>query len=60
VAGVQALISRSGNARELGYEIVILAEDVYDLWGALAAAGVRCGLALAGAVAAFNLHSEQA
>jgi aminomethyltransferase len=59
VAGVRALISRTGYTGELGYEILIPAEHAHDFWDAVTSAGERYGLALVGMVAAFSLRIEK-
>ncbi len=59
VAGVRALISRTGYTGELGYEVLIPAEHAHDVWQALAEAGGKHGLALCGLVAAFGLRIEK-
>jgi aminomethyltransferase len=59
VAGVRALISRTGYTGELGYEILIPAEHAHDVWAALMEAGEPFGLALCGLVAAFGLRIEK-
>jgi glycine cleavage system aminomethyltransferase T len=49
VAGVDAVISRTGWSRELGYEIYPLASDrALELWSALLAAGEPHGLLVTG------------
>jgi aminomethyltransferase len=59
VAGIRALISRTGYTGELGYEVLIPAEHAHDFWGAVTAAGAKHGLALVGMVAAFSLRMEK-
>jgi glycine cleavage system aminomethyltransferase T len=59
VAGVRALISRTGYTGELGYEVLIPAEHAHDVWQALTEAGGKHGLALCGLVAAFGLRIEK-
>jgi aminomethyltransferase len=59
VAGVRALISRTGYTGELGYEILIPAEHAHDFWGAVMQAGEKYGLAPVGMVAAFSLRIEK-
>jgi aminomethyltransferase len=59
VAGLRALISRTGYTGELGYEILIPAEHARDAWQALMGAGAEYGLALCGLVAAFGLRIEK-
>lgn len=45
IAGVECFSARSGYTGEDGYELVCAAADAPQLWGALAAAGVKpCGL----------------
>ena len=59
VAGVRALISRTGYTGELGYEILIPAEHAHDFFETLAGAGEKYGLALVGMTAAFSLRMEK-
>jgi aminomethyltransferase len=59
VAGVRALISRTGYTGELGYEILIPVEHAHDFWAAVTKAGEKHGLALVGMVAAFSLRIEK-
>lgn len=59
VAGVRALISRTGYTGEIGYEILVPAEHAHDVWQAVTEAGERFGLALCGQVAAFGLRIEK-
>jgi aminomethyltransferase len=59
VAGVRALISRTGYTGELGYEILVPAEHASDVWQAMTEAGEKYGLALCGLVAAFGLRIEK-
>lgn len=59
VAGVRALISRTGYTGELGYEVLIPVEHAHDFWGALSEAGEKHGLALVGMIAAFSLRIEK-
>jgi aminomethyltransferase len=59
VAGIRALISRTGYTGELGYEILIPAEHAHDFWEAVTHTGEKYGLALAGMVAAFSLRIEK-
>jgi aminomethyltransferase len=59
VAGIRALISRTGYTGELGYEVLVPAEHAHDFWGALMQAGAKHGLALVGMVAAFSLRMEK-
>jgi aminomethyltransferase len=59
VAGVRALISRTGYTGELRYEVLIPAEHAHDVWQALVEAGEAHGMALCGLVAAFGLRIEK-
>ncbi len=59
VAGVRALISRTGYTGELGYEILIPAEHAHDVWLALTEAGEKFGMALCGLAVAFGLRIEK-
>jgi aminomethyltransferase len=59
VAGIRALISRTGYTGELGYELLVPAEHARDLWGALTEAGQKFGLALCGLATAFGLRIEK-
>lgn len=59
VAGIRALISRTGYTGELGYEILTPAEHAHDFWQAITQAGEKHGLALAGMVVAFSLRIEK-
>ena len=59
VAGIRALISRTGYTGELGYEILVPAEHAHDFWGAATEAGGKYGLALCGMIAAFSLRMEK-
>jgi aminomethyltransferase len=59
VAGIRALISRTGYTGELGYEVLIPAEHAHDLWVAVTRAGVQHGLALCGMNTAFSLRMEK-
>jgi aminomethyltransferase len=59
VAGVRALISRTGYTGELGYEILIPAEHAHDFWEAVTEAGQKYGLAPVGMAAAFGLRIEK-
>jgi aminomethyltransferase len=59
VAGVRALISRTGYTGELGYEVLVPAEHAHDVWEAAVEAGERYDLALCGMVAAFSLRMEK-
>jgi len=59
VAGVRALISRTGYTGELGYEILIPAEHAHDVWQAMMGAGEKVGLALCGLGVAFGLRIEK-
>jgi glycine cleavage system aminomethyltransferase T len=59
VAGVRALVSRTGYTGELGYEILVPAEHAHDVWQALTKAGEKFGLALCGMAVAFGLRIEK-
>ncbi len=59
VAGIRALISRTGYTGELGYEILIPAEHAHDFWEAVTGAGAKYDLALCGMIAAFSLRMEK-
>ena len=59
VAGVRALISRTGYTGELGYEVLVPTEHAHDFWGAMTGAGEKYGLAPVGMVAAFSLRMEK-
>ena len=59
VAGVRALISRTGYTGELGYEILIPVEHAHDFWGVVTEAGQKYGLAPVGMAAAFGLRIEK-
>lgn len=59
VAGVRALISRTGYTGEIGYEILVPVEHAHDFWSAVTEAGEKYGLALVGMVAAFSLRMEK-
>jgi aminomethyltransferase len=59
LAGVRALISRTGYTGELGYEILAPAEHAHDVWQALTDAGESFGLALCGLGVAFGLRIEK-
>jgi aminomethyltransferase len=59
VAGIRALISRTGYTGELGYEVLIPAEHAHDFWVAATGVGERHGLALCGMSAAFSLRMEK-
>ncbi|MGD9145699.1 MAG: aminomethyltransferase family protein [Anaerolineae bacterium] len=59
VAGVRALISRTGYTGELGYEILVPAEHASDVWKTITEAGETYGLALCGLVVAFGLRIEK-
>lgn len=59
VAGVRALISRTGYTGELGYEVLLPAEHAHDFWMAVTDAGKAYGLALCGMTAAFGLRMEK-
>lgn len=59
VAGIRALIGRTGYTGELGYEILVPAKQAHDFWQAVAVAGEKYGLALVGMAAAFSLRIEK-
>jgi aminomethyltransferase len=59
VAGIRALISRTGYTGELGYELLIPAEHAHDFWTALFQAGEKHGLVPCGMIAAFGLRMEK-
>jgi aminomethyltransferase len=59
VAGIRALISRTGYTGELGYEILVPAEHAHDFWVAVTGAGEKYGLVLCGMVTAFSLRMEK-
>jgi aminomethyltransferase len=59
VAGIRALISRTGYTGELGYEVLVPAEHAHDFWQALVAAGEGVGLAPCGMSAVFSLRLEK-
>lgn len=59
VAGIRALISRTGYTGELGYEVLVPAEHAHDFWTAVTEAGSKHGLAPVGMVAAFSLRIEK-
>ena len=59
IAGIRALISRTGYTGELGYEILVPVEHAHDFWGALTEAGEKYGLAPCGMIAAFSLRMEK-
>jgi aminomethyltransferase len=59
VAGIRALISRTGYTGELGYEILVPVEHAHDFWEGLTQAGGKYGLALVGMIAAFSLRMEK-
>ena len=59
VAGIRALISRTGYTGELGYEILVPAEHAHDFWTAVTGAGAAHGLEPVGMVAAFSLRMEK-
>jgi aminomethyltransferase len=59
VAGIRALVSRTGYTGELGYEVLVPAEHAHELWSALTTAGEGEGLALCGMGAVFSLRLEK-
>ncbi|MGQ9515818.1 MAG: aminomethyltransferase family protein [Anaerolineae bacterium] len=59
VAGIRALISRTGYTGELGYEVLVPAEHAHDFWEAITAAGRPYGMALCGMESAFSLRLEK-
>jgi aminomethyltransferase len=59
VAGLRALISRTGYTGELGYEVLVPAEHAHDFWEAVTEAGEKYGLTLCGMVAGFSLRIEK-
>ena len=59
VAGVRALISRTGYTGELGYEVLVPAEHAHDFWSAVTETGEKYGLALCGLSSAFSLRMEK-
>ena len=59
VAGIRALVSRTGYTGELGYEILVPVEHAHDFWGAITQAGEKYGLAPCGMIAAFSLRMEK-
>ena len=59
VAGIRALISRTGYTGEMGYEVLIPAEHAHDFWVAVTETGEKYGLAPCGMVAAFSLRMEK-
>ena len=59
VAGIRALISRTGYTGELGFEVVFPAEHAHDIWQAAALAGAKYGLAPVGIAAGFGLRVEK-
>jgi aminomethyltransferase len=58
VAGVQALVSRTGYTGEDGYEIMVANPDAPAVWEALMAAGAAHGIAPAGLGARDSLRLE--
>lgn len=58
VAGVPAIISRTGYTGELGFELYVPAERGAELWRALLAAGADAGLVAAGLGARDSLRLE--
>jgi len=59
VAGIRALISRTGYTGELGYEVLLPAEHAHDLWVAVMNAGEKYGATPCGMIAAFSLRMEK-
>jgi aminomethyltransferase len=59
IAGVRALISRTGYTGELGYEVLVPTEHAHDFWGAVTGAGEKYGLSPVGMIAAFSLRMEK-
>jgi aminomethyltransferase len=59
VAGIRALVSRTGYTGELGYEVLIPAEHAHDFWVSVTRVGEKYGLALCGMIAAFSLRMEK-
>jgi aminomethyltransferase len=59
VAGIRALVSRTGYTGELGYEVLFPAEHAHDFWTAVLGSGEKYGLALCGMTAAFGLRMEK-
>jgi aminomethyltransferase len=59
VAGIRALVSRTGYTGELGYEVLFPAEHAHDFWIAVLGSGEKYGLALCGMTAAFSLRMEK-
>ena len=60
VAGIDALVSRTGYTGEDGFEIMVAADDTPTLWNALMAAGADYGLRPAGLGARDTLRLEAA
>ena len=58
VAGLKALISRTGYTGEDGFELFVAPQDAMALWGALFAAGEAAGLVPAGLGARDTLRLE--
>jgi aminomethyltransferase len=58
VAGVQAMVSRTGYTGEDGFEIMVAAADAVGLWDALMAAGAPHGITPAGLGARDSLRLE--
>jgi aminomethyltransferase len=59
VAGVSALISRTGYTGELGYEVLIPSVYAQDFWTDITGAGKKYGLAPVGLGACFGLRIEK-
>ncbi len=59
VAGIQALVSRTGYTGELGFEILFPAVHAHDFWSEVTQAGAKYGLALIGMGACFSLRIEK-
>ncbi len=60
VAGIRALVARTGYTGEDGFELFCEAEDAEKLWGALLDAGAKDGLKPAGLGARDTLRLERA
>ncbi len=60
VAGIDALVSRTGYTGEDGFEILVAADDTPAMWDALMAAGASYGLRPAGLGARDTLRLEAA
>lgn len=59
VAGIQALISRTGYTGELGYEVLISAAYSHDFWQVVVQAGEKYGISPVGMGACFSLRIEK-